>query len=565
MAALHPIVTPSPEFLKVAKVLNPKGCSIELDKVLRENILVMKGDPTQTRVQLPREDRPSSSLQLRHSLVTLQVNLNAIDHFGIELTLSQSAVVRMRLVIGTFIREARHDQSINGMCTAHLPLIIPRNRWVQVVFHISGIVDYLFGMPPIKSIDSIALTGTAKVSRLMTSSDEQSCIDATPEGMALFAVPAYAPPIWNTAAKLEHNSNASNTNSGGNASSGGGGHATAENAAAAAAARGNPSADSPIDSGKHNNALPPLSNTSSSSNLHGTRGPSGATKLEPVERVSGDSSTRISPHDSTTNPHTRVEVHLAPQPSSAPPTSTNRRGFTKPQYIRLVDGNEFQPIQPKTSNNSASPRRIVGANRESTGVTGDAWMEITGWEEDLQEEGTAGGGGTTSGGKSSEKGNPTSRRNPKKEGSTAAEERNQKLLANRRARSQSQGRGGGAGQRSQSSKDENTISPAVRRRRRVRRRLQILKANEMKNNKNMVAKSLHASEIPIAGNLVPPDSTTSSQSEASHDHDPKYGYGFGYLGILREDGEYEVDENADLRMKGALTLQLSDDEQDDEE
>eukprot|EP00796_Vickermania_ingenoplastis_P001007 gene1007-599_t len=559
-AVMHPVVTPSPEFLQLAKVLNPKGCSIEQDKALREYILVMKGDPTQTRVQLPREDRPASSLQLRHSLVTLQVNLNAVDHFGIELILSQSTVVRMKLVIGTYIREARHDQTMNGICTAHLPLIIPRNRWVQVVFHISGIVDYLFGMPPIISIDSIALTGTARVSRLMTSSDEQTCIDATPEGMALFAVPAYAPPIWVTAAKIASTTSSSSSPP---AAPPGASSSSSNNAkfnppaeaTAPAALRSTGTADSP-DAGRHSgSALPPLSTTSSSSTLaNGARAPPVPTKLEPMERGPDSYGTRLTTPDSGSS-RTRGSALPSPQPSSAPPTTNARRAPSKPHYIRLVDGSDFQPVQPKVTNNSASPRRVVStaAREGNTTLQGD-WVEITGWDEEMYESPPTGGGT-----------NKAEKANKKKKeggGSSAAEERNQKLLANRKARGASQQSRAPAA-RSQGGKNEDsTPSPAVRRRRRVRRRLQILKANEMKNNKSMVAKSLHASDIPITANLVPPD--TASVSEVPEQtQDPKYGYGFGYLGILREDGEYEVDENADLQMKGALTLQLSDDEQDE--
>lgn len=541
---LHPLVTPSMDFLKIAKVCNPKGCYIELDKGLRENILVMKGDPSQTKVQLPRENRPSSSLQLRHSLVALQVHLNAIDHFGIEFTLSQNPAIRMRLVIGTFIREAKHEQSLNDMCNAYLPLIIPRNRWVQVVFHISGIIDYLFGMPPIKSIDSIALTGTARVSRLMTSTDEQTCIDATPDGMALFAVPAYAPPIWKTAAKRTssgedsecQNSVLLNTsNSEINATS-------AEKAAATAWLP--PTADSPDNNKKFRHALPPLSNTSS---LNGTQTPSAANKIEAVEAASPST-----PFDRS---GTRIDTLLAPQSSSAPPSASSNRSATChhsfPSYIRLVEGSDRHVIQTKVSTSSSYPRRVGPSSREN--YTGETWVEVTGWEEDQDEIAV------------SEKTivKPVAgKKSKKKEG--AIDEKNLKAAKSRKGRGQSQGKA--TSQRSLnpllSKDDSSSISPALRRRRRVRRRLQILKENEKKNMKNLVAKSLHASELPIAISSVP--HSPSSLTSEDHLHDPKYGYGFGYLGILREDGEYEVDENADLQMKGALTLCLSDDDQEEE-
>lgn len=515
-AGLYPIITPNLDFLKLAKVVNPKGCSIEQDKSLRECVLVMKGDPSQTRIQLPREDRPSSSLQLRHSLVTLQVNLNVVDHFGMELTLSQSPTVRMKLIIGTFIREATHDQSLNGICTAHLPLIIPRNRWVQVLFHVSGIIDYLFGMPPIKSIDTVALIGTARIGKLMTSSDEQICIDATPEGMALFAVPAYAPPIWSTAMKTENEKNS--------------------NADAAAAA--SPTGDCPTaDSDNMKNApatLPPLSNTSASSPGGSSRAPSRPVKLEPVER--NPDFPRASTSEPTSAPCVRSAMSQPPPPSTPPPS--RRAPSNKPTYIRLVDNSEYQPIQPR-ANNSAFPRRVTSSR--DPGVYSGEGCEISGWVEDSYDTPPI------------PKREKEDRKVKKDDGTT--EERNQRGLAikkNKVAQSKA----------APQKKEDACMSPAVRRRRRVRRRLQILKANEVKNSKNMVSKSLLASEISITGNAVPPD--VSVLTDSDHTHDPKYGYGFGYLGILREDGEYEVDENADLRMKGALSLRLSDDDQDEE-
>lgn len=540
---LHPVVTPSMDFLKLAKVCNPKGCYIELDKGLRENILVMKGDPSETKVQLPRESRPSSSLQLRHSLVTLQVSLSAIDHFGIELTLTQSPGIRMRLVIGTFIREPKQEQSLNGMCTAYLPLIIPRNRWVQVVFHISGIVTYLFGMPPIKSIDTIALAGTARVSRLMTSTDEQTCIDATPDGMALFAVPAYAPPIWKTAAK--HNGSgedtecrSSRTLNGNSATS----NATSLEKAAATTWLP-PTADSPEQNNKFSRALPPLSNTSS---LSGNRLPSCTNILDNLDAASSTTALERST--------ARAETILAPQSSSAPPEGAENRGATchhsRPPYIRLVEGGETHAIQAKTSSSGSYPRRFGASTRENYAT--ETWLEVTGWEEEQDELGQTEKPGVK----------PISGKKDTKKG--VSEEKNRKTVVSRKTRGQSQGKV--AAQRnvnpaSSAKEDSSGVSPAVRRRRRARRRLQILKANEKKNMKNLVSKSLHASELPITVDSVPNSGSLSSED---HIHDPRYGYGFGYLGILREDGEYEVDENADLRMKGALTLLLSDDDREEE-
>lgn len=542
---LHPVLTPSMDFFKLAKVCNPKGCYIELDKGLKENILVMKGDPSETKVQLPRENRASSSLQLRHSLAALQVNLNNVDHFGIELTLRQSPGTRMRLVIGTFIREAKQEQSLNGMCTAYLPLIIPRNRWVQVVFHISGIVAYLFCMPPIKSIDTIALTGTARVSRLMTSTDEQTCIDATPDGMALFAVPAYAPPIWKTAAKHNGCSEDNECQSSRNMSSNSGATSATSVEKAAATSWMPPTADSPDHTNKFSHALPPLSTTSSLgvNLIH-----SSTSMLDTLDAAS--STTAL---DRST---ARMEAVIAPKSTSAPPEGSDKHAGTShrscPPYIRLVEGSETHGIQPKASSSSSYPRRVCASPREN--YTAEAWLEVSGWEEEQDD--------VISGDKSDAK-SATGKKNSKKEGTT--DEKSRKMISTRKGRGQSQGKlvaQRSANPTSPSKEDSSAISPAVRRRRRVRRRLQILKANEKKNVKNLVGKSLHASELPIVIDGV--SNSSSSLSSEDHIHDPKYGYGFGYLGILRENGEYEVDENADLRMKGALTLLLSDDDQEEE-
>lgn len=530
-AVLHPVVTPSIEFLKVAKVQNPKGCYIEIDKILKESILVMKGEPTQTRVQVPREDRPSSYLQLHHSLVTLQVNLNAIDHFGMELTLSQSSVVRMRLVIGTFIREARHDLSIKGMCIAHLPLIIPRNRWVQVVFHISGIVDYLFRMPPVKSIDTIALIGTARISRLMTSSDEQSCINATPDGMALFAVPAYAPPIWSTASKIiggEKVAHSTATNG-----------TPASSETAAATDNTSNSADS-SDNGKHLNALPPLSNQSLK--VSGNRVLS-APKNDSVEQSCIESSSKPQIHMG--NNSSNQDFNSPPSTMYSPPRSE----VLKPHYVRLVDGSEDQPIQSKIANSNGSPRHQFAITRGEI-VVPDA-TDISRWEEEESEDIPA------SSHIKGEKLGSSMKVNSKKEEN---ETKNLKG-GTRKVRGPSYSKGNTA-PRNVSTKD-GLAKVAVHRRHRVKRRLQILKANEVKNYKHMVGKSLHASEIPISPSVIPPELSGSISEWTEDGHDPKYGYGFGYLGILREDGEYEIDENADLKMKGALTLRLSDDDQDE--
>lgn len=160
--------------------------------------MVIEGDLTQSRVQIPKEDRPVSSLQLNHSLVVLQIMIPSSGQFLLELNVSNSPVTRMRLSAATFISRADVVDA-KGMAHAKIPLVIPRNCWVQIVFHVGGIFTHLFRLPAVKWIDSVVLAGSCKVRKVMTCADEATAIESKPGGMLLFAVPAYGPPVWQTA------------------------------------------------------------------------------------------------------------------------------------------------------------------------------------------------------------------------------------------------------------------------------------------------------------------------------------------------------------------------------
>ncbi|EPY27338.1 hypothetical protein STCU_05801 [Strigomonas culicis] len=199
---MNSIVKPTASCLASVKVFNPKCCTIEQDAFLKAPVIHLKGDVDKTRIQIPREDRPVAALQLHHSLVVTQIYLNATDPFAMEFTVSQSPVLRTKLLLSTLTKEAQICSG-EGNTYCRLPLVIPRNKWVQVIIHVAGIVNVIFSLPAIKTIDSIALMGAAKIRNMLTTNSEDESIDSTPVGMALFAVPPYMQPIWITATSDE--------------------------------------------------------------------------------------------------------------------------------------------------------------------------------------------------------------------------------------------------------------------------------------------------------------------------------------------------------------------------
>ncbi|GET87204.1 hypothetical protein, conserved [Leishmania tarentolae] len=506
------------ELLAHAKVVNPRGCSIHVDKYIQRPVLSMKGTPSQTRVQVPREDRPLSSLQLHNSLLAAQICLNSMDHFAVEIVVSQYTVNRTKLIIGTDITVARYDKTANELTTAYLPLIIPRNKWVQVVFHVAGIVHTVFNLPSITCIDAITLTGTGKMSCVFTSSDEQSCIDATPEGMALFAVPAYSPPIWKTAATTpEHSSSLVNIDS---------------------------RPDMPLQSDM----------------------PFGTVTAPCAESPSSKASP-LSAH-SVTLPLLKPVKDTAVSPSypRALSTASGHAGallgkgscseHSQCDYIRLVDNND---VAVKDEHSTASCSYGDGHRQQawqeavsarSCGVArgpvnGTAYG-LSGWEKFPEER-----AGTLVVASSARVGKGDATKRPPRKPrvvpgppGTSDNERVQRIIASRKQRvlprqgALSSGGDDGRGNMSQ-------------RQQRLRRRMRVLRANEQKANKTAAAKALVASELPLSQRVVAVEDST----EAA----PICGYGFGYLGVLKPNGEYEEDDDANLNLKGALTL-LTDDE-----
>lgn len=612
-ARLEPVLVPSSSFLSSTKVSNPKGCSMEVDKTLDALTLVMKGDVSLTRVQFPPEDRPLASLCLRYSLVTLQLKLSPTEHFALELTIGQSAIRRTKVIIGTHIKEPKQDMSLGGMPTARLPLVIPRNRWIQIIFHVSGIVSCIFGLPPLQSIDTIALCGTARVGILKVSNSEQACIDSTPEGLALFAVPAYAPPVWATAAPFPPRAKSKDADG------------VAAPQAESSSTKQPPPLSSPrvpakncpanpMESSSHSRPTQVLTSPKAVPPVRGSSLPLPA-RLEPIS----ESRTKKSEHVDTNSaaesvcssvrtpplqqlepaeppplpPPPREVLSAPPQPCASPPSPPTLTPSRNPApattgYIRLVSS-----ASPRSSQ-SAKPVPMYGRRRSCPGNDlqrdSNASPDVSSWWDDVGSWGSVDGNGVrgfpNSGNAGSRQGPfsgagardrvdgrggakavaPTPPIKPKAK-MTPEAERVQRLVASRKRkvglvgnRASTSGGGGGGGD---DSGQAGEAVPKGTRRRRTRRRMQIIRANERQASKMAVAKTLAPSEIPITpavekSELLADDAGAEVGSSANAAGSPKYGYGFGYMGILHENGEYEEDEGAGL--KGAWSLAISDDD-----
>lgn len=513
-SSIQLVMEANSKLLASAKVMNPQGCSLDVDRHIQKTVLILKGTVSETSVRLPREDRPSSSLRLHDSLLVAQLCLDVLSHFAIEIVVSQGGVRRTKLVIGTHVKVARYDDSSADFTAAYLPLIIPRNKWVQVIFHIAGIVQSVFNLPPCKYIDMIAVAGSGKMCCLCTSSDEQACIDATPESMALFAVPAYAPPIWKSAAAVADD---------------------APTLPSLEAAQSAPPAD----------ILAPLRRASFSLSL--TPSP------PPAHEKPDGHPVRLQPLVAAPPSEFAQKYNRSSSAAEAP------RGNAKSDYIRIVE-DEYSPFGDESlpgrsgygegCSQSAPPesgaRRIPG-----NGVRGAADNTagcLSGWEQSLDDrkpEVVAAQPGRP--GKLEPPRRPQRRSVSGQPGVGPTDnERMQRIVAARKRQvspRQTNGAVGGARGRSTGS----------RRQQRLRRRMRVLRANEQKVNKAAAAKTLAASDIPLSQQVELQDDPL-GMTPTSLSDTPFCGFGFGYLGVLKANGEYEEDEDANLNLRGALTL-----------
>ncbi|KPA73292.1 hypothetical protein ABB37_09996 [Leptomonas pyrrhocoris] len=518
-SSLQLVMEASSKLLTTAKVSNPRGCSFNVDRHLQKPVLILKGAITETSVRLPREDRPLSSLQLHDSLLVAQICLDVLSHFALEIVVSHSSPRRTKLVIGTHLKTAKCDDIADEFTTAYLPLIIPRSKWVQVVFHVAGIVHSVFSLPSCKCIDAITVAGTGKVCCMYTSSDEQVCIDVTPENMALFAVPAYAPPIWKSAGPL---------------------------------------AESPT-------SLPALEAANSAPAADSFVIAQSSTRSAPLSPSPSPARGRPSGHPSRLQP-----LASSPLPDSAPPLNTvsvrreSDRSSLKCDYIRLVEddvgsaaeegysGRAFSgEMCPQSGGHESGNRRLLGNGARS--AADSLGGGLSGWEQpvdDRKPEVAATSPGRL--GKAEPPRRPQRKSISAPPSSAPADkERMQRIIASRKRQvSPRQNNTGASGPRARST--------GSRRQQRLRRRMRVLRANEQKANRAAAAKTLAASDIPLFHQVELPEELLAS-TPPSFSETPLCGFGFGYLGVLKANGEYEEDEDANLNLQGALTLN-SDDE-----
>ncbi|KAG8344750.1 hypothetical protein TRVL_04417 [Trypanosoma vivax] len=600
-ALLDILVPRNFECLNNAKV-DSKSCSIQYDRILNVPVLIMKGDPSNARVQIPRDGSSLSSVPLPHSLIVLQTYLGSFDSFALEVSMTVLTSIRVKLVIGTHFTKASVEDTKNGLIFSRMPLIVPRNRWVQIVFHVSGIVVHLLDLPPIKFIESISLSGTCKASRLMTSSDEEVAINATPSDMMLFAVPAYAPPIWRTAAS---------TGSPGQKCKGTNGRQYTS---------GSKSSYSPYS------RLPVLGDLSTSKG-----GSNVCTRQDDSSKTCGlplAATTMVSPYKPLESSIPEVEcVQLVmPVPcyggqqeghignltcdcfGSLNPLSMQQQDAPRSEsaaYIRLVSTNVPQRSNsnpsvrlrtfnsvPKESAPLTSPALPPSANLSSGACSPvmDTSSAISGWEENIwsmnaaisvsprRVEGVVKGklpcvqstAGDKVGTSSSGGGNAKSTVTGEQVSNKAQRlkkmldiKRRPFLLPSRRRRA-----GDVDGQSHEDGDTSVSTSGTARRRNvnakrlRLRRRIRMLKEAQCSARRVQELKKLPASELPIdlkeEALMVDGDHGLDLVSE------PRCGYGFGYLGVLHESGGFEAEEGADTKLRGALILELSEVSEDEE-
>ena len=177
------------------KLSNPRNARVDFDRGVKANVLTLDGDLTASRLQLPKEDRAGASLQLIHPLLCLQIWIPPSGQFLLELSVSHSTSVHMKLSCGTHVSKP-DVTDVKGVAHVKLPLAIPRSSWTQVVFHVPGIFSHLFGLPAVRWVDTVTVAGCVKVKRILVTSEEQLALESRPPGMLLYTLPAYGPPLW---------------------------------------------------------------------------------------------------------------------------------------------------------------------------------------------------------------------------------------------------------------------------------------------------------------------------------------------------------------------------------
>ncbi|RHW72456.1 hypothetical protein DPX39_050021800 [Trypanosoma brucei equiperdum] len=599
-ASLLDILVPrSVECLSNAKVQNESCCAIQYDRILRVPVLIMKGDISNARVQIPHDGKSLPVVPLPCTLVALQAYIGSFDTFALEVSVSTKTSLRVKLIIGTHFNKTSLEDTGSSLILFRMPLIIPRNRWVQIVFHISGIVTHLLELPPIKFIDAISLSGTCKASRLMASNSEEVVVNATPSDMTLFAVPAYAPPIWQTvAASPPPNGTCSDNNK---KISGRSPQKVAKDRLPVVVKSPLRRDDDTANEGENDSPKHNVVRTAATSASNGTPSPPYkqiGREVSAIESTSSANSFDVPPEGRAPSlPGDFTDARRVKQmPKQQVGQPAARCGSAA--YIRLVSGANFPPRS--SSNPTVKPRPLhLGAKEQSpSAVTTpppppvetypgvcdllfDASYGITGWGETACRASTAASasppragsdvkcrsaptaavptnrisGGAVSDCKTNglaEQVSPKAKRLKR-----VIEIRRRSFVPPTRRRKPCGGDGqNGEGNETGAAAGGTSRRSAVSMRRLyMRKRIRKLKEAQNSARRMQEMKRLPASELPID----PQDEALMMVGEETMNvtREPRCGYGFGYLGVLHESGGFEADENADTELKGALTLELS--------
>ncbi|CCW65476.1 unnamed protein product [Phytomonas sp. EM1] len=534
--SFEPIVVPGVAFLSTAKIANPKGCFIENEDKKRP-VLVIQGKVDETRVQIPREEQFLSPLGICDHLLILQLRLPSLNHFALELIITHLGNSRMKLILGTHLKETRCDKPVGRMPVAMLPLIIPRNQWVQVVFHIKGIVDKIFNLSPFNFIDSVSFCGNARIGMMMSSSSEELCLEKSQTKMAVLLVPAYGPPVWSTAVPtpkddvpkgVSHLSDLQYDKS--------------DKKDMLKDINFNPNCRASTDSiGSMSRVLSPLPESSSTllassgnpnmaSTTSNSSSSSGSKRLPAITMLDTSKKTRkyfrlIHTDDSSSSIHNKQNY----------PTFVKR----SPQAIFLA----------KEAVDLGTGKTAILGGKQS--IEASFENPVTSWVSDIHscDKDTAGGLCRSTGKKDSymPKTLVARERNVCNSGSSPQQSN---ILVRKGRPLRSNDRGGDI---------EISLSNA-KKKQRDKLRMRLLRQNKAKMPKDLPEPKL-ASEVSIYSIYSSSESPQVDGAACSFFGGPKVGYGVGYLGVLNDEGEYIDDQGVNIRLNKTLALGPFDDDE----
>ena len=134
------------------------------DKALKSHVFVCDGGPS-AKMQLPKDDR--RSLGLVQPYLALQINVPDSKPFALELSISDTARARRRLLFSTSFREA--------VCTplhTRVPLgSLPRGVWVTLVLDMAFLTSSNFGGARFGRLEGIIIGASVRLRKICTLKD----------------------------------------------------------------------------------------------------------------------------------------------------------------------------------------------------------------------------------------------------------------------------------------------------------------------------------------------------------------------------------------------------------